>query len=792
MEMQSAKWNLPAALALVGFSAVTVQITLMRELIVVFSGNEISLGLMLANWLLWTALGSGLLGGLATVVPNPRLLLAGLQGLVALLFPATIYAVRASRSYLQVAPGELLGPGPMYLTSFAALSLICLAMGCMFATGSRCWAEEAGSSMAAATGSVYLLEALGSGLGGLVAGVVLLPHLHAFQIAMLVALANLLAAAGLGIKPGVWRRAAMAVIVAAGGFVLFPLAAPQLEQASLARLWQGFRLIDSRNSRYGNLVVVETEGSRSLYENGLVAATVPDAAAAEEAVHFALLEHPEPRRLLLVGGGINGSLQQALQHPSLEQVDYVELDPAVLDIAERHFGRQWALARADPRVRIHPLDGRLFLKTSHETFDVVIINLPEPLTAQLNRFYTEEFCREAARRLAPGGILSFQLPSSENYISPERASFFRCLNATLRRVFPQVVALPGETVHFLAARQAGVLTMAPEVLVARLRARHLQTSYVREYYLPFRLSLDRQLDLQQQIEPQAETPLNRDFAPRGYFLNVELASARFHRGQTGWLAGLERIQFRTTLFIVVMGMLALSLLATAVYGRQPRADDAAAERIQSSGKRAHRVVAGMCVAAMGFTLIALEILLLLGFQALFGYVYQQLAVVIAAFMAGMALGAWRATRSLAAGPVLRAGDGSMLALRAVAILQFSAALAPILLYALLAFFAGLQGETALWMVGHIAFPLVALVGGLLGGYQFPLASRVYFAGSRTRSPGVLYGLDLAGACVGAVVLSAFLFPLYGFLRSAILIAVVSLAPALLAALPVAAKGVSQD
>lgn len=646
--------------------------------------------------------------------------------------------------------------------------------------------------MAAATGSVYLLEALGSGLGGLVAGVVLLPHLHAFQIAMLVALANLLVAASLGTKHGVWRRAAMGVIVAAGGFVLFPLATPQLEQASLARLWQGFRLIDSRNSRYGNLVVVETEGSRSLYENGLVAATVPDAAAAEEAVHFALLEHPEPKRLLLVGGGINGSLRQALQHPSLEQVDYVELDPAVLDVAGRHFGREWASARADPRVRIHPLDGRLFVKASRETFDLVIINLPEPLTAQLNRFYTEEFYGEAARRLAPRGILSFQLPSSENYISPERASFFRCLNATLRRVFPQVVALPGETVHFLAARQAGVLTTAPDVLVARLRARHLQTSYVREYYLPFRMSLDRQLDLQQQIDPQASTPLNRDFAPRGYFLNVELASARFHRGQSEWLAALERIKFRTTLVVVLVGMLALSLLATAVYGHQPRANDVAAARVPFPGKRARSVVAGMCVAAMGFTLIALEILLLLGFQALFGYVYQQLAVVIAAFMAGMALGAWLATRSLAAGSALRVGDGSVIALRAVAILQFCAALSPILLYALLASFAGLQGETALWLVGRVVFPLVALVGGLLGGYQFPLASRVYFAGVSTRSPGLLYALDLAGACVGAVVLSAFLFPLYGFPRSAILIAVVNLAPALLAALPVGAKAGPQD
>ena len=779
-----------AVLLLLGATAVVAQIVLMRELIVVFYGNEISLGLMLANWLLWTALGASLAGRLAMKVSNARHLTAGLQVLVALVFPATIYAVRASRSLMHATPGELLGPGAMFLTSLATLSIFCLLSGCMFAAGSRLCAQETGAAMAAATGSVYLLEALGSGAGGLLASVALVPYLNAFQIAILVALANLLAAMALALRSGPQRRAAMALVTAVCGFVFLPLVAPRLEQVSLARLWQGFRLIDSRNSRYGNLVVVETEGTRSLYENGLVVATVPDASAAEEAVHFALLEHPAPKRLLLIGGGVNGSLQQALQHPTLERVDYVELDPAILDIAERHFAEAWASARGDPRVSIHHLDGRLFLKTSREVFDVVIVNVPEPQTAQLNRFYTQEFYREAARRLAPGGILSFQLPSSENYLSPERVALFRCLNATLREVFPQVAALPGETVHFFATREAGVLTTAPEVLIARLRARHLQTSYVREYYLPFRMTPDRQLDLQQQIEPQAETPLNRDFAPRGYFLNVELASARFGRGSAGWLATLGRLRFRVLLFAVVVGMLALGALIAAMFGRQSAAW---AEPVGSGlAARHYKLVAGSCVVMMGFTLIALEILLLLGFQAIYGYVYHQLAIVVAAFMAGMALGAWRSTRSLATGRAARPDEASLLALRAMALLQFTAALAPILLYALLASFARLESEAALWMVSRIAFPLIALIGGLLGGYQFPLASRVYFAGESPRSPGALYGLDLAGACVGAVALSAFLFPVYGFLRSAILMAVVNLGPAVLAAIPVAAREARRD
>jgi hypothetical protein len=67
--------------------------------------------------------------------------------------------------------------------------------------------------------------------------------------------------------------------------------------------------------------------------------TVPDVAAAEEAVHYALLEHPSPGSLLLIGGGINGSLAEALKHPSLNRVDYVELDPAILDLAAKRVRR---------------------------------------------------------------------------------------------------------------------------------------------------------------------------------------------------------------------------------------------------------------------------------------------------------------------------------------------------------------------------------------------------------------------------------------------------------------------
>jgi spermidine synthase len=173
---------------------------------------------------------------------------------------------------------------------------------------------------------------------------------------------------------------------------------------------------------------------------------------------------------------------------------------------------------------------------------------------------------------------------------------------------------------------------------------------------------------------------------------------------------------------------------------------------------------------MGFTTIGLEMLLLLGFQAVYGYVYRQLAVVIAAFMAGMALGSWMAMRRTARG-----------GMRVLAIAQALAALAPLVLLGLFQAI-GRANNAASLLASQIAFPALAVASGMLGGYEFPVASRIFFGARQAgdpaaQRPSTLYALDLAGSCLGAVLFSAWFVPVFGFFRTALLSAMVSLAPA---------------
>jgi len=750
------KFAISAALALVGFSAIIGQIILMRELIVVFTGNEISLGIMLATWLFWTAAGSSLAGRVVVGRSDARKSVAVLECFLGVSLPPTIWLLRASRTFFQAVPGELVGPAPMLLTSLVCLSGFCFISGALFVVATRMYQQERDVAAGLASSSAYLLEAAGSALGGLLASMVLLRYFDSFQIAAIVLVMNLCMATALSWRMSRAQVVASALAGAAFAAFLLMLVAPSLTRSSQQRLWHGFHLVTSRDSIYGNLAVTETGNVRSIYDNGVILANAPDLAAAEEGVHYALLEHPAPKQVLLIGGGAKGSLAQALQHPTVERVDYVELDPALIGVARQFFPEQ-SVALSDPRVHVHYADGRHYLGVADDKYDVVILDLPDPQTAQLNRFYTEEFFRSAADHLAPLGLLALQLRASEDYVSPDLGEFLRCIHHTLRQVFPYIAVIPGETVHFFAALQPDVLTEDPQTLVSRLQQRKLQTEYVREYFIPYRMMPDRMEQIRQQLQDLPSIPVNRDFKPTAYYFDVVLWSAQFRSAYARWFRAAAQLSFRRILDCVLIALGCVAILAYAA-NRETQA----------------RASAAFCMAATGFTVMALQIFGLLAFQSYYGYVYHQLAILIAMFMAGMAVGSWLGVRHIRL-------SGKPRHARLATVQSLLALSGPIFLFFISRLFHRF-GAVESMPTAQFIFPAATAACGMLGGYQFPIATQIYLHSSQPRtSLGALYAIDLLGGCAGALLLSTYLIPVFGFWSTAWLSAAVNLAPALLAA-----------
>ena len=233
----------------------------------------------------------------------------------------------------------------------------------------------------------------------------------------------------------------MALLLASGLYGLTPL-----EQLARSWQWPGRRVVATADSPYAFLSASREDGQVSFFANNLWQFTYPDPFTAEHRVQLGLLAHPEPRRVLLLGGGV-GLVPEILKTGSVSQLDYVELDPQLVDLAQGLLPGAGAWLR-DPRVRLSHRDARHFVAGSPERYDVILMALSEPRSAQLNRFYTREFFRLVAGKLAPGGVFNFSLSGSETSLHPWRAAYLALAYHTLGGVFPEVLALPGERVQF--------------------------------------------------------------------------------------------------------------------------------------------------------------------------------------------------------------------------------------------------------------------------------------------------------------------------------------------------------
>lgn len=130
----------------------------------------------------------------------------------------------------------------------------------------------------------------------------------------------------------------------------------------------------------------------------------------ENIIHPAAVAHPAPKKVLVIGGGDGGSAEELLKHPSVEQVTLVELDDQVIDVAKAHFQSIHRGVFDDPRFKLVIGDGLKFIEQTQEKFDLIVLDLPDPI-GPAEALYEEPFFRDCARALAPGGAMTLHLGS---------------------------------------------------------------------------------------------------------------------------------------------------------------------------------------------------------------------------------------------------------------------------------------------------------------------------------------------------------------------------------------------
>jgi len=769
LEVSEMPGLLHLAFLLMGFTFTIAQTVLARELLVAFSGNELSIGLVLGSWLLLEALGSAAAGRWASRLPRHPAAYALFQVVLAVVLPLTVLAAFGVRTLAGVRPGEGIGPGTTALTSLFLLLPVGLVDGAMFSVGCHvslgaAAGREEGAGVPGVS-RVYALEALGGIVGGVLFTWVLVQRVSAPSIAFFLAALNLASALSLLLAGpgGRWERVRRPLAVLCGGLLVLTLLAllpgpgGRLSQVAHQLQWPGQKLTFYRDSPYGNVAVIQAQEQFTFFANGvpILTAPVPDLMYVEELVHLPMLWVERPRRALVIGGGVGGVLRELEKYP-WERIDYAELDPALIEAVRANPTPLTEEELRYPQLHLEVVDGRWLVRRlteggpppPTERYDLILMNLPYPSTLLLNRFYSREMFVLADALLREQGVLAFALPGSLNYLSPGQRALHKGTQATLASVFPHVHAIPGESTLWLASPGVPLEAASPDDLVRRWQGRSLPTHMLTADHLRYKFLPEHATWFQGTLAATPRAPLNTDLRPTGVLAGLTYWNELFAPRLSAFFRTLARVPYGA----LAAAVLAVGGLALVLAWRGRLTPDAA------------------MVMALGFTGLggmATDLLIIFAFQALQGYLYGQIGALVASFMAGLALGSWSVTRWLERRRVARADSGRWFLITEALLVGFWVAL-PLALWALARPF--LPGPVAA-AVPAILYGLNVLAGFLVG-LQFPLAN--HLLGASGRVAGALYAADLVGAFAGAMLTATVLMPVAGMVGTCGLLALLKL------------------
>ncbi|XP_076242387.1 spermidine Synthase [Calliopsis andreniformis] len=180
-------------------------------------------------------------------------------------------------------------------------------------------------------------------------------------------------------------------------------------------LWPGFALslqvvkvLHRERSQYQDVMVLETRShGRALILDGIIQCTERDEFAYQEGIAFLpLCSHPNPKTVLIVGGGDGGVAREVAKHPQVERIVQVEIDPKVLEVSRKYLPLMSA-GLDHPKVTLNVGDGFEFLKQHTGEFDVIITDSSDPIGPALS-LYQESYFSLMKAALKPGGIVCSQ------------------------------------------------------------------------------------------------------------------------------------------------------------------------------------------------------------------------------------------------------------------------------------------------------------------------------------------------------------------------------------------------
>jgi spermidine synthase len=560
-----------------GISSVVTQLLTIREFLTQCQGNEIVIALILFNWLV--------LGGMGTLLA--RLVSRGywqakvnrlvwLSFCLAVMPTLQIYAIRIFRDVLFI-HGSSVGFYPTLAYTLFMIAPYSFLVG--FVLPYSLFVLRTQKPDYPGT-RIYIIDNIGDVSGGALFSFILVFLVTPMQAVFLanvplLVVSYLLFRSNYKSHPGLFLGIGLSLLILSSGIIF--------EKTSLKSV-KG-KLVHYKDSLYGRITVHQDQEQFTLFENGVPVFSSQNIVIAEETIHYPLAQIEKPHHILLISA--EGGVMAEIEKYRPKKVDYVELNPAVTTVLLRY-----GLIKNIKGLNVIHQDGRAFLAGTHEVYDAIIINLPEPDTFQINRFYTDQFFKLARDHLSPKGIFSFSMQGFDNYLAEPQRLKISSLYNTVTNYFPYVLLLPGQKIYFICSAQP-IDTDIPALLTTK----GIATDYIQGFYYG-NLTQQRIKRLNDLVDPVV--PKNFDKAPHLMRLMFFQWFAKYSTSPHGFIA-----------ILIILCLIYLIRITREEF----------------------------VLFSTGCMTMGSEILVIFAFQIFFGYIYFQIGIIITVFLAGLLPGA---------------------------------------------------------------------------------------------------------------------------------------------------------
>ncbi len=555
-----------------GVASIIGQVALLREFMSLFSGHEIIIGLFLSFWMLFVGLGA--LAARNTKIKIVSGLLPSILGVTFILAFLILYASRVSL-VIHGAEPEF---NTLLLIIGVTLMPLCITVGYAFTKFS---VDATSADKGWSISKIYAWEQFGSSIGGGVLYLLMVQWMDSVQILVVVVWLLFFVSSTVLIRSVTIKSIAILLLLVSGlATTLLPV---QKQLRSLD--FKSEQIVKMADTPYGSVIVTKSGSQTNIYENGVLRSWSGEVESTEEDVHAVMMRHPDPQKVLLLGGASSGTFNELKKYNNV-QVDYVDINPAIVDILKESENEVW--------INYFVIDPLVFLREGEKMYDVCIVNTGLPNSLQSSRFYSKEFFGLVKSRLKNSGIIGVKGPMKQFHKEDDYIHFLSTITATGLSSFERYDVFPGNNIFLLFTNEDFLPLFDSSYFVIMSENRWFNMDYLMPHLIE-----EERLNYLNSID--VSVPLNSCLNP---VLLQHTIRSKSGFWQISWG------EYLTVFFMIF-------LIALFLFNRRAKA-----------------------MAVIGFSLSGVQLILIFMMQVVAGNLYEMIGALFAMSLGGMALGSY--------------------------------------------------------------------------------------------------------------------------------------------------------